>query len=473
MTAKSGNVVRDVLYGCWCAGKRIGGASVPPFPLVLIATVLRAEGVKADFLDAQAEQKGPAEVAGLAKDYDLVACSTSTMSFTEDADYLLGLKQANPGLQTLVFGSHPTFMPSFCLAHQGVDYLATHEPYFIIRDLVRAWNTDERHAIRGLGFRDQGEPRLNAPYPFIEYLDDLPYPDTDLLPRGVDYFNPIVRRLPYMTATTSHGCPGKCTFCTAPTFDGPRLRFQSADYVLGLIRHLLERGFREIYFRDDTFFVKKGRDHEIFRRIIDQGLDVSWLANARVSHIDVETMKLALEAGCHTIKFGIESGSQDILDAMKKGYRIERAHEVFDAANAMGMGTHAHVMIGNPGDTLQSIEQTIDYVLRLNPTTATFGICTPYPGTPLFDQVAEKHPEIRDGSSTDLSRLHVEGLFNKLYCDVGREDLGGLVRRAYRRFYLRPGYMLRLARGQIRSLDDLKRVLLAGTRVLDFIFRGA
>ena len=475
MTANARNVVRDVLYGCWCAGKRIGGASVPPFALVQLATVLEQDSQDVLFIDAQAEQKGQREIAALVRGVDLVVCTTSTMSFREDADYLLGLKEVNPGLRTLVMGSHPTFMPRYALAHQGIDFIVRHEPEYVVRDLCRALAGDgDWRELQGLGFRDEaGQPVINPPYPFIENLDQLPWPDTDFLPPDIHYFNPIVRRLPYMTATTSRGCPGKCTFCTAPYFDGKRVRFQSADYVLGLIGHYLAKGFREIYFRDDTFFVHKKRDHEIFRRILDQGLDVTWIANARVSHIDPETMELAHRAGCHTIKFGIESGDQRILDGMCKGYKVERAVEIFDAANRIGVGTHAHVMLGNPGDTLESIKRTVEFVKRLNPTTATFGICTPYPGTPLFEQVAANHPEILDGTGSDLAKLHVEGLFNELYCDVGQAELGRLVRRAYRAFYLRPGYLLRMAGRQVRSLEDLKRVVIAGSRVLDFIFRGA
>lgn len=475
MTAATGNVVRDVLYGCWCAGKRIGGASVPPFPLVQLATILRDDGQDVAFLDAQAEQKGPDVVAGIIGDFDVVLCSTSTMSFTEDAAYLQNLKKANPSLRTVVFGSHPTFMPRFAVLAPGVDYIVRYEPEYVVRALCRALaGQGDPGTVPGTGHLDEaGEPVINPDYPHIENLDELPFPDMDFLPKGIHYFNPIVRRLPYMTATTSRGCPGKCTFCTAPAFDGGRVRFQSAGYVLGLMRHLLSKGCREIYFRDDTFFVNKKRDHEIFETMIRERLDLTWLANARVSGIDPDTMALARRAGCHTIKFGIESGSQEVLDGMKKGYRVEQAQKIFYAARRIGINTHAHVMLGNPGDTPETVEATIEFVKALAPTTATFGICTPYPGTPLFESVARMAPQLLDGTSSDLSKLHVEGLFNAFYCSVPPEDLPRLVRRAYRRFYLRPGYMTRLAFSQVRSLDDLKRCLIAGTRILDFVLRGA
>ncbi len=474
MTSASGNVVRDVLYGCWCAGKRIGGASVPPFALLQVATVLREAGHDVVFLDAQAEQKPYEQVSPLLVDCDLLLCTTSTMSFQEDADCLLRLKQAHPRLRTVIFGSHPTFMPQYALAHNGIDIIVRREPEWILRDLAaRMAQGEEWTTLEGIGFRDgAGKPVINPDYPLIENLDELPLPDPDWLTKGIDYFNPIVRRMPYMTASTSRGCPGLCTFCTAPYFDGRRVRFQSAEYVLRLIGFLAGKGYREIYFRDDTFFVNRQRDHEIFRQIVEKKLDVTWIANARVGMIDEETMALAKKAGCHTIKFGIESGSQAILDRIKKGYRIERAHEVFAAANRIGINTHAHTMIGNPGDTRETIDQTIEFVNALNPTTATFGLCTPYPGTPLFEELAQTHPEIRDGSASDLSNLHTEGLYNEFYCDVKREELQKLVPYAYRRFYLRSGKLCAFLRDQIRSWQDMKRVTLAGTRVLDFMLSG-
>ncbi len=469
MTSQAKNIVRDVVYGCWCSGKRIGGATVPPFTLVLLATLLRRNGIEADFVDAQAEQL-PAEVmAERIPRYGVLAISTSTMSFQEDAAYLARMKEVNPGLVTVVFGSHPTFMPVFCLAHEGVDLVIRHEPEFILRDLIQSLASGgDYRAIKGIGWKDDGGPVLNEPYPLIENLDDLPFPDVDLLPKGIEYFNPIVRRLPYMTTTTSKGCPGRCVFCTAPTFDGKRVRFQSAAYVLDELKYFASKGVREVYFRDDTFFVSKKRDNAIMNGIIEEGLDLSWIANARVNMIDLETMRLARRAGCHTIKFGIESGSQEVLDRIEKGYKVEVAHEVFAWARECGMHTHAHVMVGNPGDTPETVEQTIEFVLALRPTTATFGICTPYPGTPLFDLVKGEHPEIGDGSAADLSRLHVEGFFNDCFCSLSGDELQDYVKKAYRRFYLRPGYWLKSLKWQLSGIDDVKRISIAATNILGF-----
>ncbi|MBF0301253.1 MAG: radical SAM protein, partial [Oligoflexia bacterium] len=374
---------------------------------------------------------------------------------------------------TLVFGSHATFMPTYTLAHKGVDFIIQFEPELVIKDFCRKFFNDDRYAVNGLGYKNlQGQIVINPQYPFIENLDDLPIIDLNFLPKNVDYFNPIVRRMPYMSVSTSRGCPGKCIFCTAPSFDGHRVRFQSADYVLNMIKTFKDFGIREIYFRDDTFFVNKEREYNIFKQLIDNSMDISWIANARIGMIDYEIMEMAKRAGCHTIKFGIESGNQKVLNQIKKGYRIEQAYRVFEWTHSLGLNTHAHVMIGNPGDTLQTVEETIDFVKKLDPTTATFGVCTPYPGTPLFEEVAKIHPQICDGSASDLSRLHIDGFYNHLYCDLKREDLKKLVQKAYRKFYLRPNFLFQFARNQMNSVEDVKRIILSGTRVLDFMFRG-
>jgi len=468
------NVIRDVLYGCWCAGKRIGGGTVPPFALLNIATILKNEGHDVLFMDAQAEQTPFSDVKSHAPDLDAVVISTSTMTFQEDADTLQALKDENRSLKTIAFGSHPTFLPQSAMAHGGLDIGVRSEPEYIVRDVVagmRNGNGDWK-AVNGIVYKESDEVVINPGYPYID-MNELPFPDTSMLPKDIHYYNPLVKRMPYITTTTSKGCPAKCTFCTAPWFDGLKVRFQSAEYVLNEIEYFIDQGYKEVYFRDDTFFVWKKRDIELCQQIVKRGLDVTWIANARVSMIDKEMMQLAHDAGCHTIKFGIESGVQEILDRMNKGYKVEQAYQVFEWIHEVGIHAHAHVMLGNPGDSAETIERTIQYVKELAPATATFGICTPYPGTPLFAEVAEKFPEIKDGTNSDFSKLHVEGLYNEHYTSLTQEELKGYVQKAYRSFYARPTYIAKTARQQLRGMDDVKRLSIAASNVLDFALRGA
>ncbi|MBM3253799.1 MAG: radical SAM protein [Candidatus Omnitrophica bacterium] len=469
----SKNVVRDVLYGCWCKGKRIGGATVPPFGLLMVATVLKKDGNDVIFLDAQAEQLDVEKIKICAKDFNVVIIATSTMSYREDAEVLSELKTANPNLKTVVFGSHPTFLPHSALSNEGVDIIIRREPEYVIRDLIREIKKGDYFwkQVRGIGYRNGQEYIVNDYYPFIENLDELPYLDTSFLPKRVDYFNPIVKRTPYITISTSRGCPGRCTFCTAPLFDGMRIRYQSGDYVLGQIEEFLKNGFKEIYFRDDTFLVDKDRDIEICKGIIDKGYDITWICNVRIGMVNKEMMELIKKAGCHLIKTGVESGVQEILDNVKKGIKIEQTRNVFKWAKEVGINTHAHVMLGMPGETKETLKRTVNFVLELEPTTATFGICTPYPGTPLFEEVAKLSPELKDGTSADFSKLHTVGLFNEYYTDLNKQELEKNVRLAYRRFYWRISYLLEMLT-KIDGIKDLKKFAIAGFKIFDFSLQG-
>jgi len=468
----SKNTVRDVLYGCWCKGKRIGGGTVPPFALLQAATVLKKSKHRVQFIDAQAQGLDLASLQPIVKTTDIVVISTSTMTFGEDVQLLSQFKRMKPQIKTIIFGSHPTFLPNHSLGADSVDIIIRREPYFILRDLLAAlakqdlsWKT-----IRGIGFKESGLTVLNPLYEFID-LNQLPIPDLDLLPKDTLYFNPLVRRLPYITSVTSNGCPGKCTFCTAPYFDGMQMRYKSRDYVIREIEYYRDKGIREVYFRDDTFFVDKARDRLICQEMVSRKIDISWLCNTRVDMVERDLFKLAKEAGCHTVKIGIESGVQRILDGVKKGYKLEQGIEAFDILSQIGIRTHAHVMLGMPDETEDTVRETLRYVLALNPTTVTFGICTPYPGTPLYSQLVNSFPEIGDGTKADFSKLHTQGVFNEYYTDLKKERLERYVKQAYRRFYLRPGYFIKTIKS-LRTKEDINRIARAAYNVLDFSIRG-
>jgi len=467
------NVVRDVIYGCWCKGKRIGGGTVPPFALLEVATVLKKSKNDVRFIDAQGERISHERLASESTSYDVVIISTSTMSFNEDVQLLSLLKQNYKNLTTIAFGAHPTFLPRNSLSRKSVDIIVRHEPEFVIRDVIYQMKHKKGQwkSVKGIGYKENGKIIINEPYPLIENLDELPFPDVTLLPTNVEYFNPLVLQTPYITTATSKGCPGRCTFCTAPYFDGMKTRFQSANYVVEEIKYFIKHGYKEVYFRDDTFFVNKNRDVEICQTIINEKLDISWLANARINLIDKETIELAKAAGCHTIKFGVESGSQKILDNVRKGQTIEQVRKIFKATKEVGMKTHAHMMLGMPGETIETLEDTIKLAIELEPDTVTFGICTPYPGSPLFNEVKMINPEIGDGTASDFSKLHTKGLFNESFTNISKKKLECSVRRAYRKFYLRPKYIFRFLL-RLRTLSEIKKLSIAALNVLDFIIKG-
>ena len=465
------NIIRDVIYGCWCGGKRIGGATVPPFEQLTIATILKNEGHDVVFVDAQAEHLSVEEVAGRIAGAELAVMSTSVMTANSDTAYVRELKKKIPGLMTAIYGSHPTFQPEATL-QKGIDFAIQREPEWVVRDLARALaegDMEKARAVNGTcSRREDGTVIKNPRYDYIEDLDQIPAQDVTFLPKGVIYFNPIVRNIPYITVSSSHGCPAKCNYCTAPFFHGTRTRFQSANKVLADIDYYLSHGMKEIYFRDETFTADRQRVIDICNGIRERGYRFTWICNARVDTVDREMLVLMKQAGCHLIKFGAESGNQEVLDAIKKGITLEQTREAFAMCNEIGIDTHAHFMIAMPGETYDTMEDTIDLALEIKPTTATFGICTPYPGTPLFRDVMRKDASIGDGAeNAAMRRLHLEGEFNHLYSAVDKKDLRPTLKRFYRRFYLRPGYLLRMV-SRIRNFNMLRNAVIGGLNVFVF-----
>lgn len=464
------NVVRDLFYGCWCKGKRIASAKFPPTTLLYIYTVLKENGHDVTLLDSQSNDKNLDEIKRMVskEEPEVIVIPTSTMSFNEDIETLKELKNL-VNTTTLAFGSHVTFLPKISLEKSvgGIDYIVMREPEYIIRDFVNTLQSNGNvKNILGIGYNSDGQIKINELYPFIENLDELPFPDREPIIK-YEYFNPLVKKLPWTTAITSRGCPGKCNFCTAPPFYGLKIRMRSPENVVDEMQFLKELGFNEVFFRDETFTADRKRNEKICELIKERGLDISWICNARVGTVDKEIMIKMRKAGCHLIKFGVESGDQVILNNIRKGISVEMTRKTFNWANEIGMETHAHMMLGCVGETRGTIDETIEFVKEIKPTTVTFNAFTPYPGTYIFDVVKKEDPKIGDGSNCDLSKIHTIGFYNYVFCDLTDREIGIAIRMAYKKFYFRPFYILNRLR-KINSLNEFRRIVSAGLNVLSF-----
>lgn len=469
----SKNVARDLVYGCWCKGKRIAGIQFPPVSQLIVVTTLIKYGHECDLLDAAALNLTKEETINKISNYDFVIMLTSTMTINEDAEFLTFIKNKNSKVKTIVYGAHPTFMPRYTLCKQGIDFIVQREPEYIIRDLIACLKEgdDSYRAIKGIGYKVGDEIAINEPYPFIENLDALPIPDRTLLLKTIDYFNPIVKRMPFTTMFTSRGCPGRCTYCTSPPFYGTTYRARSAESVIEELEIVHKQGYKEVFFRDEMFTTDKDRVVKICEGILQKNLDITWIASTRVGVIDEELISLMKRAGCHMLRFGVESGSQEILNNVKKGVKVEQIESDFELTHKYYMDTHAHCMVGMPGETENSLRQTLKFIKKIDPTIVSFGVCTPYPGTKLFDLVVEKHPEIGDGSDCDLAKLHTQSFYNEVYTDLSTEQLNAWIKKIYWEFYFRPTYLFRWL-GRVNSLSEFKRLSLAASQVIDFVFTG-
>ena len=446
---------------------------MPPLNELYVATHARQDKLNVVFLDSQFEYEGFAELVRNKFDGYLAAIvMSSTQSFRSDVQTLSEIKQLNPQIKTILFGSHPTFMPRYCLHEEVVDYIVLREPEETIRCLLSALKKGEPvESLEGISYRNSsGEAIINPNRPFMD-MDDMSIPDRGLLPKGIDYFNPVVKKMPYTTIQTSRGCPGKCIFCTAPVFYGKRVRWRSSAMVLEELREISRMGYQEVFFRDETFTAYKKRNWEVCEGMLREGLDLLWIANARVDMIDRETMALMKKAGCHLIKFGVETGNDHILVNYRKGTTTSQAVQAFRYAHEVGLNTHAHIVFGGPGETSETITKTIEFVKKLKPSTASFGILTPYPGTKLFEMVADTHPEIMDGSGSNMENLHVDGFYSESICGMNGEELSKWIVKAYRSFYWRPSYLFKRLT-EINSRDELIALVIAGLNIFQFSLTG-
>jgi radical SAM superfamily enzyme YgiQ (UPF0313 family) len=208
----------------------------------------------------------------------------------------------------------------------------------------------------------------------------------------------------------------------------------------------------------------------ICQGILERKLDITWICSARIGSVDLEMLKMMKRAGCHMVRFGVESGVQKLLNNIKKGIALEQTRQTFRWAHKLGIDTHAHMMIGLPGESKGTLQTTIKFVKEIDPTVVTFGILTAYPGTPLFSELKKEHPEIGDGTQANLNRLHTRSFYNEYFTNLTQSELEAYIRKVYRSFYMRPLYIIRWLK-RIRNLDEFKRIILAGTQIFDFIWR--
>ena len=298
------NVVRDLFYGCWCKGKRIASAKFPPTTLMYISAVLKNGGFDVKLLDSQSEDLSYEKVMDITEKYkpDAVVITTSTMTFREDMDALKEVKKRT-GAMTLVFGSHVTFkVEDAAKDNDAIDVYVQKEPEHIIRDVIKAVDKGKDwRKVKGIAYKDKigknkkgnlkkGKLKINEPYPFIDPLDEMPFPDRDVVSK-FEYFNPLVKKLPWTTAITSRGCPGRCNFCNSPVFYGKSIRLRSPENVVDEMEDVVLNGYKEVFYRDETFTVDKKRTLEICRLIKDRGVKISWICSSRINTIDEETIK--------------------------------------------------------------------------------------------------------------------------------------------------------------------------------------
>ncbi|HVN22531.1 MAG TPA: hopanoid biosynthesis associated radical SAM protein HpnJ [Syntrophorhabdales bacterium] len=417
-------------------------------------------------LDASAEDMDAAQVVREARGYELIIIHTSTPTFTTDAGIAEKLKSHYPGIVVGFVGPHVTALPEVALqTSRAIDFVALGEFDYTVAEIAEGRPLSE---VRGVAFRANGTVRRTTSRPAIEDLDALPFVTSvyarDLNPEH--YFIGYLQH-PYVSLYAGRGCRSRCTFCLWPqTISGHTYRVRSPENVceeVALAKQLLPN-VREFFFDDDTFTDNPHLD-EIAQRL--GRLNITWSCNARAA-VSRETLALLRENGLRLLVVGFESGNQKILNGIRKGIRVEQEWEFVKAAKELGILIHGTFILGLPGETAGTIEETIRFAKEIDPYSVQVSLAAPYPGTELYEQAK------RSGwLAQDETCLVREGIQNAVltYEGLDAEAIYGAVERFYRSFYLRPGPVLRILREMLHDRRVFARRMREGKEFFSFMAR--
>jgi hopanoid biosynthesis associated radical SAM protein HpnJ len=424
-------------------------------------------------IDAPPARLSLADVVPLAGRYDLAVLHTSSPSFPGDVKVAEALKAENPDLLVGMVGARVAVQPDRSLAASAaIDFVAREEFDFTIAEVAEGRSLA---SVDGLSYRDRdrdGSVVHNPDREILEDMDRLPFVTPvykrDLRPE--DYYIGYLRH-PYVSLYTGRGCRSRCTFCLWPqTVGGHRYRTRSVANVLAeaaLVRELFPQ-VKELFFDDDTFTDDRGRAEAIARGLGALGL--TWSCNAK-ANVPRETLAVLKDNGLRLLLVGYESGNQQILINIKKGLRVDRARRFAADCRELGITVHGTFILGLPGETRETIQETIRFAREVNPHSLQVSVAAPYPGTELYRQAVANGwlPDDDDGAtlvSADGTQLAALS-----YPHLGHTEILNSVDAFYKRFYFRAGKIAEMSAEMFRRPDMAGRRLREGTEFVRFLNR--
>lgn len=406
------------------------------------------------------------QVAPLAREYDHVVMHTSTPSFGSDVRVAERLKHENPGVLVGMVGAHVAVLPAASLgAARAVDWVGVGEFDHACAEVSEGRRLAD---VKGIAYRDGDRVRFTQPRPPIEDMDALPFV-VDVYRRDLTIENYFIGYLlhPYISLYTGRGCRSKCTFCLWPqTVGGHRYRVRSPESVEAEIarakRHFPQ--VREFFFDDDTFTDDLPRAEEIARRL--GRLGVTWSCNAK-ANVPRRTLEILKDNGLRLLLVGYESGDQGILNNIKKGVRLDVARAFTRNAKALGITIHGTFILGLPGETPATIQETIRYACEIEPDTIQVSLAAPYPGTALHRQAEEQGwlPRTAD----DLVNRDGVQVAVLDYPGLAQSEIFDSVEAFYRRFYFRPRKIVGMVGGMLRDPAVMRRRFREGVEFFRFL----
>jgi hopanoid biosynthesis associated radical SAM protein HpnJ len=435
------------------------------YPTWLAQPAALVEGSK--LIDAPPHRLKFQDIAPDACNRDLVVLQTSTPSFPADVRTAEALKALKPDLKIGMIGANVAVEPDAALkASTAIDFVARNEFDFTIKDVA---DGRDFNRIAGLSFRNSQDVIVhNEDRAVLDDMDQLPFV-TPVYKRDLVIENYFIGYLqhPYISFYSGRGCKSRCTFCLWPqTIGGHRYRTRSVGHVIEELAWA-QKAFpqvKEFFFDDDTLTDNLPRVEALAREIGKLGM--VWSCNAK-ANVPRATLKVLKDNGLRLLLVGYESGNQKILHNIKKGMRVEVARRFAKDCRELGIVTHGTFVLGLPGETTETIEETIRFAIEINPHTIQVSLAAPYPGTFLYKQAVEnnwlvdENPELVTARGTQLASLH--------YPHLSHTEIFQSVDAFYKRFYFRAPKIAALAGEMVRSPAVMRRRLREGVEFFRFL----
>jgi len=438
----------------------------PPLGLMYLAAYLRDRSShRAEIIDAEVEGLNMAALTSRLLKDGPGAVGFYTTSFNIHLVYgaVSALRAAGLTVPIILGGPHVELFPEETAGLRGVTCAVAGEGEETLAELLDAFERGgDLSAVKGVSHAAAGRIISAPPRPMLEKLDDLPFPARRLT-RYDRYYSVIGRDNVSTSLMTSRGCPYRCNFCFVQY--GGRYRTRSAENILAEIEDCLALGIREFFFFDELFTGDRRRVMEFCSVVARRGLRITFDIRSRVDTVDEEMLRLLKRAGCVRIQYGIESGTEEILRAMNKRITLEQTRKAVAATKRAGMDVLLDFMIGYPGESAEQIGRTVDFSIELDPSFVQYGIVTLFPGTRIYADALANGTISEDfwRKTARMPRGPVVPPFASGTFD--RPVLEGMLRKAYLRFYFRPGYILRRLAG-VGSPLALRRQMKAGWNLL-------
>jgi radical SAM superfamily enzyme YgiQ (UPF0313 family) len=444
------------------------GSLLPPLGLAYIASMLEKNNHTVEIIDGIAKSISIESIIKKTKDFDVVGLTSITTFALRMNQIGKAIKDENPKIKIVIGGPHATAVPYEIINKEFVDFVIVGEGEYSFVELISSLESENYDSIKGILYKKRGKVHYTGPRELITELDKLPLPSRHLLPMK-NYKSSEARsnKQPSLSMITSRGCPFNCIFCNKNIF-GIKFRAHSPEYVIKEMEILKnEYGAKDIAIWDDNFTVNKERVYKICELMIEKKLNVSWSCEARVDCVDLDLLKAMRKAGCDYIAYGLESGSEKVLNKMRKGFNKDIVRKTIDWTKKAKIGIRAYFILGMIDETIEDMEETINFAIELEPDVASFTLWVPLPGTDAYKEVC-KNGELEDKLFWENQIIPEFNFLEKpIYVPKGikPEELIKIHQKAYRKFYFRPKYILKQIMN-IGSIEDIKRLTKGFFKVL-------